>query len=152
MSELTTIQDGVKPREVSDAEAAEMLSLIGVKSITPIKLRVAKELGEHFNRLGVAEVALTQTFENNDFLEEALRSAAAVLDNPDDMVKVRGVSSIATLIKARISNSDLALKCAEALGANRRDTKKPSCMPPIFPGSTVHIHQAPTPEKPVAEA
>jgi hypothetical protein len=152
MNELTTSTAGAVPPEVSDTDVLDALAKLGVKTADPVALRAAKTVGSYFNQTGVAEVVLAQTFQTTDALNSALEEAGRILDNPDDMVKVRGVSSIAQLLKVRISNADLALKCAEQVGAGRPKPGRALVAPPAFQGATVNVHLPAPPEKHVADA
>jgi len=118
--------------KVSDTLAAAALRKIGA-SATPDAVDAYRTVGRWHAQQGVAEVALATTHQNDDALIQSLITAQSVMaSNPDDVIKLKAISSVSQLVKARISNAELTLKCADALGQNKAQAPAAMNRPPQF--------------------
>lgn len=121
-SELTESSGGEK--KISDEAAAAALKKIGACT-SPEAVAAYRTVGQWSAQQGVAEVALATTTQNDDAVCQALVSAQQILaENPNDVVKTKAISSISTLVKTRINNAELALKCSESIGASKQGQKQ----------------------------
>jgi len=135
-------------KKISDEAAAEALAKIGALS-TPEALAAYKTVGRWQIQKGVAEVALASTHTNNDSINQALIAAHSILENnPDDVVKVRAAGAVAQLVRTRIANAELALRCAESVREAEASSQKRAMNPP--PQFNVNLNVTPK-EKPTIE-
>ena len=118
--------------KISKAAAAAALKKIGAAT-TPEAIEAYRTVGRWQVQSGVAEVALASTHQNDDALVQALVHAQNILsDNPDDVVRLKAISQISAVVKSRINNAELTLKCADSLNAAKATSAAPMNRAPQF--------------------